>query len=59
MRILRYTGLDTSVLTEQYSRTVAAIARGDFRAAQVKSWQGAMGSTGPSSTTPIDSSSRC
>ena len=36
MRILRYTDLDTSGLTEQYSRAVDAIARGDFRAAQVK-----------------------
>ena len=40
MRILRYTGLDTSGLTEQYSRTIDAIARGDFRAAQVKKLTG-------------------
>jgi hypothetical protein len=36
MRIIRYAGLETEGLTEQYSRTIEAIARGDFRAAQVK-----------------------
>jgi hypothetical protein len=40
MRILRYAGLETEGLTEQYSRTIEAIARGDFRAAQVKKLTG-------------------
>ena len=36
MKILEYTGLDTSRVTETYRRVTVAIARGDFRAAQVK-----------------------
>ena len=40
MRILRYSDLDTSGLTEQYSQTAEQISRGDFRAAQVKKLTG-------------------
>ena len=36
MKILEYIGLDTSRVTETYRRVTGAIARGDFRAAQVK-----------------------
>lgn len=36
MRILEYVGLDTSGLEDQYCRTREAIARGDFRAAEVR-----------------------
>ena len=36
MRILEYVGLDTSRVKESYRRTAEAIARHDFRAAQVK-----------------------
>ncbi|HJS92139.1 MAG TPA: UvrD-helicase domain-containing protein [Steroidobacteraceae bacterium] len=40
MRILRYADLDTSGVAPQYARTAEAIARGDFRAAQVKKLAG-------------------
>ena len=43
MRILRYSGLDTSGLAEQYRRTAEAIGRADFRAAQVKKLTGHAG----------------
>lgn len=36
MRILEYVGLDTSHVEKAYRKVVAAIAAGDFRAAQVK-----------------------
>ena len=36
MRILEYTGLDTSRVKASYRKVVEAIARQDFRAAQVK-----------------------
>lgn len=36
MRILEYTGLDTSGATAAYRKVTGAIARGDFRVAQVK-----------------------
>ncbi|APR05571.1 ankyrin repeat domain-containing protein [Thauera chlorobenzoica] len=36
MRILTYSGLDTSRVRTAYDKVCAAIARGDFRAAQVK-----------------------
>lgn len=36
MKILEYTGLDTSGVTAAYQKVTDAIARGDFRAAQVK-----------------------
>lgn len=36
MRILEYTGLDTSRVRTSYRKVVDAIARADFRAAQVK-----------------------
>ncbi len=36
MKILEYDGLDTSRVASAYARLTAAIARGDFRAAQVK-----------------------
>ena len=36
MKILEYVGLDTSRVANAYARLTAAIARGDFRAAQVK-----------------------
>jgi hypothetical protein len=36
MRILEYSDLDKSRVEAQYNRTVEAIARGDFRAADVK-----------------------
>lgn len=36
MRILEYTGLDTSRVKASYRKVSEAIARGDFRAAQVK-----------------------
>lgn len=36
MKILEYTGLDTSRVKASYKKIVAAIAAGDFRAAQVK-----------------------
>ena len=36
MRILEYTGLDTAGLAAQYRRATDAIAREDFRAAEVK-----------------------
>jgi hypothetical protein len=40
MRILEYTGLDTTGVTPQYRRVTEAIARGDFRAAEVKKLTG-------------------
>jgi hypothetical protein len=40
MRTLEYAALDTSGLTEQYRRAAQAIARGDFRAAEVKKLDG-------------------
>jgi hypothetical protein len=40
MKILEYTGLDTSGVAAAYRRVTAAIARGDFRAAQVKKLAG-------------------
>jgi hypothetical protein len=39
MRILEYIGLDTSRVRAAYDKVTAAIARGDFRAAQVKKLQ--------------------
>jgi hypothetical protein len=36
MKILEYTGLDTSGVTAAYRKVIGAIARGDFQAAQVK-----------------------
>lgn len=36
MRILEYTGLDTAGLQKPYQKVADAIAKGDFRAAQVK-----------------------
>ena len=36
MRILEYTGLDTARVAAQYRRATEAIAREDFRAAEVK-----------------------
>ena len=36
MRILEYTGLDTTVVAEHYRKAAEAIAREDFRAADVK-----------------------
>lgn len=36
MKILEYVGLDASRVASAYARVTAAIARGDFRAAQVK-----------------------
>ena len=36
MRILEYIGLDTSCVKASYRKVIEAIARGDFRAAQVK-----------------------
>ncbi len=36
MKILEYIGLDTSGVTSAYRKVTGAIARGDFRAAQVK-----------------------
>ena len=36
MRILEYTGLDTSAVASSYAKVTKAIAAGDFRAAQVK-----------------------
>ncbi len=36
MRILEYTGLDTSSVSKSYRKVTQAIAAGDFRAAQVK-----------------------
>jgi hypothetical protein len=36
MKILEYTGLDTSGVTTAYRKVTAAIGRGDFHAAQVK-----------------------
>jgi hypothetical protein len=36
MRILEYTGLDTTKVEKAYKKVVEAIAAGDFRAAQVK-----------------------
>lgn len=36
MRILEYSGLTTAKVARQYGQTVEAIARGDFRAADVK-----------------------
>ena len=36
MKILEYTGLDISRVAVAYQKVKAAIARGDFRAAQVK-----------------------
>ena len=43
MRILEYADLDASGLEDQYERTRAAIARGDFRAAEVKKLEGHKG----------------
>ncbi len=40
MKILEYTGLDTSGVTVAYRKVTEAIARGDFRAAQVKKLAG-------------------
>jgi hypothetical protein len=40
MKILEYTGLDTSGVVAAYRKVTAAIARGDFRAAQVKKLTG-------------------
>lgn len=39
MRILTYTGLDTARVRAAYEKVCAAIAKGDFRAAQVKKLQ--------------------
>ena len=36
MRILEYSGLNTSRVSKTYRKLVEAIARGDFAAAQVK-----------------------
>ena len=36
MKILEYTGLDTSRVAATYRKVKESIARGDFRAAQVK-----------------------
>lgn len=36
MRILRYEGLDQAGLEPQIDRVAQALARGDFRAAQMK-----------------------
>ena len=36
MRILEYTGLDTTAIAKHYRKVTDAIAVGDFRAAQVK-----------------------
>ncbi|MFP3647705.1 hypothetical protein, partial [Paraburkholderia sp. SIMBA_054] len=36
MKVLEYTGLDTSCVKASYDKVSAAIARDDFRAAQVK-----------------------
>ena len=36
MRILEYTGLDTAGVAAQYRKATDAIAREDFRAAEVK-----------------------
>lgn len=36
MKILEYTGLDTSRVRTSYGKVCAAIARHDFRATQVK-----------------------
>ena len=36
MRILEYTGLDTTAIAKHYRKVTDAIAAGDFRAAQVK-----------------------
>ncbi len=43
MRILGYADLDASGLEDQYLRTTQAIARGDFRAAEVKRLDGQKG----------------
>ena len=36
MKILEYTGLDTTAIAKHYRKVTDAIAVGDFRAAQVK-----------------------
>src|SRR5260370_8218705 len=41
MKILEFASLDTSRVKSAYSKVVAAIASGDFRAAQVKKLSGA------------------